>query len=206
LSRFSELMLSDMRDLDILGSWLCEEGFVNERFQSAKKIRLRMLEPFWSSKPWSKQLQNKKVLVIHPFDATIRLQYNRREKLFANPDILPAFDLDVIKAVQSIVGTDVDFSSWFEALDFLKSEVAKREFDVAILGCGAYGFPLAAYIKRLGKQSIHLGGAVQLLFGIKGARWDAIQGHAALYNEHWIRPLPVDIPEDHKKVEGGCYW
>lgn len=206
LSRFSELMLEDMRDLNILGSWLCEEGLVNERFQAAKKIRLRMLEPFWSTNPWSKHLENKRVLVVHPFEATIRHQYDRREKLFANPELLPPFDLQIIKAVQSIVGNEVSFSSWFEALDFLKSEIAKREFDVAILGCGAYGFPLAAYIKRLGKQAIHLGGATQLLFGIKGTRWDAIPGHAALYNDYWIRPLAEDVPNDFRKMEGGAYW
>src|SRR5579871_1025263 len=40
LARFSELMLEDMCELDILGSWLCEEGFVDKRYPAAKKIRL----------------------------------------------------------------------------------------------------------------------------------------------------------------------
>lgn len=44
----------------------------------------------------------------------------------------------------------------------------KINFDTAIIGCGAYGMPLAAQIKNAGRQAIHLGGAVQLLFGIKG--------------------------------------
>jgi hypothetical protein len=206
LSRFAELMLADMRELDVLGSWLAEEAFVNDRFPRAKKVRLRMLEPFWSVNPWTKHLKGKKVLVVHPFEATIRHQYSRRELLFQNPDILPQFDLQIIKAVQSIVGNKVEFSSWFDALDFLKSEISKRDFDVAILGCGAYGFPLAAHIKRMGKKSIHMGGATQLLFGIKGARWDSIPGYGPLYNENWIRPLPVDVPRDYKKAEGGSYW
>jgi threonine dehydrogenase-like Zn-dependent dehydrogenase len=36
-------------------------------------------------------------------------------------------------------------------------EIGKIDFDVAILGCGAYGLPLAAAIKGMGKQAIHLG-------------------------------------------------
>lgn len=46
------------------------------------------------------------------------------------------------------------------------------DYDIVLLGCGAYGFPLAAYAKRRGKQAIHMGGSLQLLFGIKGKRWE----------------------------------
>jgi hypothetical protein len=48
------------------------------------------------------------------------------------------------------------------------------DFDIAIIGCGAYSFPLAANVKRIGKNSVHLGGASQLLFGFswkKMVRW-----------------------------------
>ena len=206
MARFSELMLSDMRELDILGSWLCQEGFVNDRFPAAKKIKLRMLEPFWSATPWSSQLKNKRVLVIHPFEATIRHQYDRRERLFGNLDTLPDFKLEIIRAVQSVAGNRGSFGSWFDALEYLKAETNKKEFEIAIVGCGAYGFPLAAHIKKMGRQAIHMGGATQLLFGIKGARWEAMPEHAALFNDQWIRPLPEDVPQNHKKVEGGCYW
>jgi hypothetical protein len=206
LGRFAELMLTDMRELDILGSWLGQEAFVSSFFPSAKKIKLRMLEPFWSSRPWTSQLKNKKVLVIHPFEDSIRYQYARREKIFPGTDILPEFQLDIVKAVQSIAGNHNNFKSWFDALQYLKAEIDKRDFDTAVLGCGAYGFPLAAHIKRIGKQAIHLGGATQLLFGIKGARWEAIPGHAALFNGDWIRPLPADVPKNYQRVEAGCYW
>jgi hypothetical protein len=204
--RFSELMLRDMRELDILGSWLGQEAFVSDLFPAAKLIRLRMMEPYWSTRPWSKQLKNKKVLIIHPFEATIRHQYDRRKALFSDTEMLPVFELQIVKAVQSIAGNRGDFGSWFDSLDYLKSEIEKRDFEIALIGCGAYGFPLAAHIKRMGKQSIHMGGALQLLFGIKGARWEGMPTHAALFNEHWIRPLPADVPENFRKVEGGCYW
>ena len=32
--------------------------------------------------------------------------------------------------------------------------------------------PLAAFIKSIGKKAVHLGGSTQILFGIKGERWD----------------------------------
>ena len=54
----------------------------------------------------------------------------------------------------------------------MQKEIDKIDFDIAILGCGAYGYPLASYIKSIGKKAIHIGGATQLIFGIKGKRWE----------------------------------
>ena len=50
-------------------------------------------------------LRGKKVLVIHPFAETIQHQYEqKRTLLFKNPDVLPEFQLETIKAVQSLGG------------------------------------------------------------------------------------------------------
>ena len=84
----------------------------------------------------------------------------------------------------------------------MENEISRKDFDVALIGCGAYGFPLAAYVKRLGKQAIHVGGPLQLYFGIKGKRWD----NSGLYNEYWISPSDNERPKNLNKVEGGCYW
>lgn len=88
----------------------------------------------------------------------------------------------------------------------MTEEALKRDFDVAIIGCGAYGFPLAARLKAAGKQAIHLGGAVQIMFGIIGARWYAVPEVRKLFNEHWVHPATDEVPENAKIVEGGCYW
>jgi hypothetical protein len=80
------------------------------------------------------------------------------------------------------------------------------EFDVAIIGCGAYGFPLAAHVKHLGKKAVHLGGATQVLFGIKGKRWLERDAVSQLINEHWVFPSEDETPAQFKNVEGGCYW
>ena len=156
--------------------------------------------------PWTSALVGKKVLVVHPFAVTICSQYQGRERLFRDRSILPNFSIITLRPPQTIGhGTD-GFGSWIEALDHLICQVSKIEFDVALIGCGAYGLPLGAAIKAMGKPSIHLGGALQLLFGIRGRRWEAMPQYASLMNDSWVRPSQDEIPVGAKKVDGGCYW
>jgi hypothetical protein len=206
--KFSDLMLEDMKQLDILGSWRIEEKLLVRSFPDAKLIALEKLEPYLSENPWSEVLKGLNVLVIHPFNKTIEQQYRtKRSLLFKDPRILPEFkSFETIRAVQTVAGQKSEFADWFEALDSMKAAIDAKDYDVAIIGCGAYGFPLAAHVKRMGKKAIHLGGATQILFGIKGKRWDNHPLISPLYNEHWVRPSPEDVPTGANKVEGGCYW
>jgi hypothetical protein len=208
IEKFSDLMFEDMKLLDILGSWRMEEKLLLKHFPLAKRIELRALEPYLSENPWTEALEGLKVLVVHPFNTTIERQYHKnRELLFADKRVLPQFKtLETVKAVQTIAGNKGEFDTWFEALDAMKAAIDAKDYDVAIIGCGAYGFPLAAHVKRSGKKAIHLGGPTQVLFGIKGRRWDDHPLIAPLYNEHWVRPAPEDVPADANKVENGCYW
>ena len=150
--------------------------------------------------------ERKKNLVVHPFEKTIKRQYQIHDKLFENPDILPDFKLITLKAVQSIAGETVPYATWFEALQSMEDKIKTIDFDIAIIGCGAYGLPLASFIKTLGKKAVHLGGATQLLFGIKGKRWEEREDFKKLFNEYWTHPLPDDTPSHFKRVESGCYW
>lgn len=61
------------------------------------------------------------------------------------------------------------------------------------------------YTQRMGKKAVHLGGATQILFGIKGKRWDENPAVSKFYNEYWVRPLPEESVRKNN-VEGGCYW
>jgi hypothetical protein len=210
LGRFAELMISDMKEVDVLGTWRPEENNFKNEISGAKKITLELLNPYFSELPWTKALEGKKVLVVHPFAYTIERQYLKRELLFKN-NILPQFELKTIRAVQSLAGNDTGFSDWFEALEYMKSEIDKQDYDMCLIGAGAYGFPLAAHVKRMGKKAIHLGGSLQLLFGIIGARWEnpnynPIYNYAALINDHWVRPNLKERPRNIDLVEGGCYW
>ena len=127
--------------------------------------------------------------------------------MFADKRVLPKFkSLETIKAVQTIAGNNSVFKDWFEALDFMKKEIDKKDFDIAIIGCGAYGFPLAAHVKRRGKKAIHMGGPTQMFFGIKGKRWEDNEKFKTIINDYFVNPTDQDIPKDFNKVEGGCYW
>lgn len=220
VSRFCALMLSDAKQLDLLGTWTDKEKWIANELKDVQCAHLRLLEPFWADKPWTRCLKGKRIVVVHPFDKDIISQYNNhRAQLFSNPDTLPTFaSLRVVKAVQSLNGaSNKKFNDWFEALHWMEQEIDKEDYDVALIGCGAYGFPLGAYVKRQGKKALHLGGALQLLFGIRGKRWEdpnyGVQAwgipygsYSNLMNEFWIRPGKNMKPQGANVVEGGCYW
>lgn len=207
VAQFSELMISAMSEVDLLGSWVLGENEFQSELCRAKFAELGFLEPFFSPRPWTRALAGKKVLVIHPFSETILHQFARREAIFANPSILPEMDLTVLRAFQTAGWNRPEKIDWFGALELMAEEALEKEFDVALVGCGAYGFPLAARLKREGRGAVHLGGMLQLLFGIRGARWDRERPVLEkLYNFSWIRPLDIDTPSNYRAIENGSYW
>ena len=155
---------------------------------------------------WAPVLECRKVLVVHPFTETIKSQYeNNREKIFPETNALPQFDLKCVKAVQTIADQEDDrFATWFDALDYMTDEVAKQDFDVALIGCGAYGFQLASRVKRMGKIAVHMGSTVQTLFGIRGSRWE--KKDAKMFNEYWVYPSKEETPKGYEKVDNCAYW
>ena len=98
-------------------------------------------------------------------------------------------------------------------IKFIKTidNLNKIDFDICLIGAGAYGFPLAAYVKKIGKKGFHLGGSLQLLFGIKGKRWEDPNynekyKYNQLMNEYWVKPNEKDKPRDSQNIENACYW
>jgi len=204
LKKFQGVYFESSKQIDCLCIWNYLNHFLKKKKLVLKLPDLKCFFPDFlgHENPWIKSLEGKKVLIIHPFKKTIESQYKRMNKL----KILPKLKkLEVIKAVQTIAGNpDKRFKDWFEALDYMKKEIDRKDFDIALIGCGAYGLPLASHVKQKGRQAIHVGGALQLFFGIKGKRWETLC--PVEMNEHWIRPLKEDIPESFQKIEGGCYW
>ena len=152
-------------------------------------------------------MKGKTVLIVNPFSKTIEEQYKTaRDKHFPNPLVLPDFNLKTYKCVQSIAGSKTQFASWVEAYEHMCDELSKIEFDIAIVGAGAYGLPLCAHIKSIGKKAIHMAGAIQILFGIKGLRWKEHEIISKFYNEYWTTVPEEDTPTNYRQIEGGCYW
>ena len=206
LYKWAELETKSCSDLDVLGCMnFVGEEWIYKTFCSQANI-MPASGISSASKGWTWALEGKKVLVVHPFSESIMHQYsNNRENIFPNSNALPEFDLKCVKAVQTIAdSTDERFNDWFDALDYMTEEVAKQDFEVALIGCGAYGFPLASRIKQMGKTAVHMGGSLQTLFGIKGSRWD--EKYNTMYNDSWIYPSQSEKPLGYEKVEGGCYW
>lgn len=184
-----------------------ETNLLKRRKSPKLYCELPDLEPYFHSTPWSSALAGLNVLIIHPFARSIESQYNSsRKKLFDNPKVLPEFSLKTIISPQTIGDSTNGFKSWPEAFESLCVKVKSFDYDVAIIGCGAYGFPLGAFVKSMGKVAIHLGGATQLLFGVSGKRWRDNPLFDGIINENWITPFKSERPPGWESIEGGCYW
>ncbi len=216
LTKFCCDELQILTNIDIFAPWIYKvttmEKEVFEKYNSnAELVYLYSLAEnlLTVEQPWTQYLKGKKVLVIHPFEASIRAQYKKRELLFKNPLCLPEFELITIKAIQGLGESDEtqQYRDWFIALEHMYRQIDKIDFDIALIGAGAYGMFLGNYVKEIGKQAVHTAGATQLLFGIKGTRWNYLEQHM---NEHWSFPLEEDTPKilnDYIKIEGKkAYW
>lgn len=207
---FALQALEDSKLIDVLGSYIQQESVLKDFITPQLRVNLdAFYAPWLFTNPWTKWLRGKKVLVVHPFVESISHQYNiNRARLFENPDVLPEFEsMTCIKAVQTQAGEKCQFNDWFEALDYMKGQIDKCDYDVAIIGCGAYGMSLAAHVKRQGKVALHLAGWTQMLFGVYGERWVSQQSnYSSVINQYWIRPNKNENVKNGGKIEGGCYW
>ena len=158
---------------------------------------------------WTKALEGKKVLVVSAFNELIEKQYKNYKYLHKNPNLLPEFKLVTVKSVWWFdQNKDSRFKDWFEALEYLYCQCMQKDFEIALISCGPFSAPLTERLKGENKQAIQMGGALQLLFGIKGKRWDHVC-EGKYYNEYWVRPdqkSQIANPESLDGIIGGPYW
>jgi len=210
--RFCDVFAERLPDLDVCALWHNPGEFeLTQRLcPRARWTDLTSLEPyFYPKSPWSAALAGKRVLVVHPFEDTIRSQYPKRGHIWRTvPNLLPDFDLLTLKSPYGFSANT--YADWFAMLAWLEERVTALArdpgFDVALIGCGAAGVPLAVHCKRLGKVGIHTGGPTQLLFGIRGGRWDSRPEFQPFFNDARTRPRPEETPREAKKVDKGGYW
>lgn len=200
-----------LADMNCFWGGVILEDYVLSKYlqKSCVQVAMRSLEPFQYESPWTAALEGKRVLVVHPFSELIEEQYKKRGSLFENKKILPEFDLVTVKAVQSSgEASPSEWKDWFEALNYLYEQCMETDFDVALLSCGGYAVALGAKLKEAGKKVIVLGGMLQLIFGIKGERWERSRPDiVALYNDSWIRPGDkYALKGSNNMVDGKAYW
>jgi hypothetical protein len=150
-------------------------------------------------------IKDKKVLVISSFDGLIKKQYENGN-VYKIYDKFPKIkSLDTLKFPYCFLNNGPD-KNYFETLDKIYEEIKKKDFDVVLLGCGAYGHMLTHKIHaELNKEAIYVGGYIQTLFGIKNTRND--EHKDLITNKYWITQIPNNYkPSNYKLIENGCYW
>lgn len=209
---FCHVYYSSVADTDALVSWnVAGEVDVLRSLPRKILIRIKDLEPYYLSGmtdvvPWSAALEGLRVVVVSPFASSIEKQYARRTKLWDDVRILPDFDLRTVRAPLSAALVPPTSKDWTDALNLMKHQVDQHNYDVLLVGAGAYSLPLGAYAKSKGKIGLHLGGALQILFGITGKRWEENAEVARFIKPSWVRPSLEETPQKATLVEGGCYW
>lgn len=215
LSNFCAKYAEAIRKINVFAQWISDGlgGFVeapiiDQLAPEAQRIHSRALEPFYHEDPWSSALKDKRVLVISPFEKSIKKQYEKREDLWENKNILPEFELLTLRTPMSAGISDPEFDTWFDGLEYFKEQIKDKAPDFVIVGAGAWSLPIVAYCSELGIDALHMGGGTQILFGIKGRRWDGHDVISTFYNEHWVRPSDDEIPErmENMRIDTGDYW
>lgn len=149
--------------------------------------------------------ENKKVLFISPFSKSIKHQYQFKDKLYKNHK-LPNFELLTYNTPITYNDSKNDLkhiktNNWFEQCELMAREISALDFDIAFLSCGSYAMYLGDFIAReMKKTSIYLGGVLNVLFGIKGKRFDDPNYNRLLNLEYQIEALEKN---DYEHLKGG---
>lgn len=169
-------------------------------------VNYTIIEDFFNIHHWFPCLNDKKILIISPFTNEIKRQLDKKENIFTNntsynnnfesmkyPNFkkveyvtMPLTTNNFTTPHKNIIETDMT----------LCEEIKQKDFDICLLLAGAHTYFISNFIRReLNKSSIHLGGCGQLLFGIKGPRWETTY-FLPFMNEHWIFP-DAKIPSSY---------
>ena len=203
-----------VRGLDFIAQWqppgsfleAYEQVLLDQELPGVVRGSFVGLEPVGAA--WLRPLAELRWLVVSPFCETIKSQLPKLALLNVFHGVEPirleqaAWSCRFVPCPQLPYMVPPVHRDWFDGLEELKKAMVKQEFDVAIIGAGAWSLPLAAHAKRLGKIGLHLGGTLNLLFGIRGGRFD----QKGFYNEHWIRPVNNERPGNFDLMENGAYW
>ena len=180
------------------------------------QIHSRAIEPFYimnenpKIKPWTHNLIDKKVLIVSPFIESFKKQVNAGFKINkTNPIFLEGQEFVFYKSYNTLAGNEIH-EDCLKTLELMINDISKINFDIALLSCGSYGPILCNFIKqKLNKSAIYMGGGLQLLFGVKGKRWethDIISKIIKNSDVPYISPSEDEQIPNYKNIEGGCYW
>ena len=186
---------------------------------------LRSLEPYYVSpdRRWTGALVGKRVTVVTSFAESVRAQVDKFRAAkrvwaaVAEPETIlpPTTTWNTVRTYYAPAVAQGDLATswpagsvpdWQAAVAWTVARVMVTTPDVAIVGCGGLGMLIGAELKRRGVSVIVLGGATQVLFGIKGQRWASHDVISGFWNDDWVWPGPGETPVGAGSIEGACYW
>ncbi len=194
-----------------------EYKYLRQVCPAAELVPLRSLEPYYcvSTKGWTRALEGRRVSVVSSFANTMEKQLSKRSLIWGENvnTLLPeSTSWSFVRSYfpPSIAKGSCEWpegiSSWKDAVKYLEQKVIEQNPEIVLLGCGGLAMPLAGRLKKRGIVCVVMGGAIQLLFGIKGKRWENHSFISLLFNDDWVYPSDEEVPGGAKMIEGGCYW
>lgn len=195
-------------ETELLEGWECK----------AKHISLRALEPYYvpdQKERWTTLLADRKVCVVSSFAETMMQQLAKGEQALwptAEGSLLPSASWSFVQTgyapvlAQGRAGWIDSPETWNQAVQGVVEEVLRTGAEIVLIGCGGLGMVIAGELKRREKVCIVMGGAIQVLFGIKGQRWATHSVIRNFWNDDWAWPSLDETPAGAQDVEGSCYW
>lgn len=207
---WDQIMRNAISDLDFICLWQkdpflqeYERNLVDRLAPKARRVKMNSL-----GKSLLPLLVGQKILVISPFVRTMEDQLSKLEAIH-DSERSKRIDWDGLASQIQFLRCPFQwhlepspFSSWENGLYTLTELALSKNFEIALIGAGAWSIPLSAAIKKGGRSAIHTGGETQLFFGIRGKRWDSY----GFYNSSWTSCLPEETPMGTNKIDSGCYW
>ena len=219
LSFFATSMRAALEQSSFIATWdpkvLPEElVLLNSLNQVKRTISATNLDPvsypelFAAQDDWLSTLNGKSVLVVSPFAASVERQVPKLSRIHST-FVMPSMDVGTWSPPVSNglnIWGDSFSTRMLRAQRELDTILLSHHYDVALISAGAYGPLVAAYLFEKGVSSVHVGGCLQLLFGIMGGRWRQSKNVMKAVNHHWLESPLERPPRGARLIEGSTYW
>jgi hypothetical protein len=222
LRRFAATFADQVRQLDAVGVWgtASEPELFARHAIPGKPVPYRLMEPDQSAPDAPEQcflplLTGKRLLIVAPFARlladrctadTFEAVWAKTGKRWFAPAAVEAVEFPYGYVTET--GTHARFGDVLRLHEHICEKITAHDCDVALIAAGALGIPLAAFVKRLGRVGLSLGGHLQVIFGVSGRRWK----QDAFYRNRIMNDAWIDVPERYHPVDkdrltdGGAYW
>lgn len=200
-----------------------ESAILDYAAPNAFRTPLRSLEPYYAipNHRWTRHLAGKKVAVVSSFSETIMKQTADAARMnniwvsLKEPETILPFSTTWIpvrtyftKEVAMGDSTEwpIGVRNWDEAVNYVVEGVKASGASIALIGCGGLGMIIGGRLRKAGISVVIMGGAIQVLFGIKGRRWEKHDVISKFWGASWVWPSESETPTGSFSIEGACYW